>query len=261
MKGKRGFTLIELLVVIAIIAILAAILFPVFASAKKKAQMASCQSNLKQLAAGMQAYASDWNGTFAMAHWGTNAISDNKDEKTNSYWQMEIFPYCSKKWELFYCPALPAKPQYFAGNYPLGNYFAYSSIGMNIALGGNSYNNPAWPPATKVDSVRVPTKTIMLGDSSNWGFGHPELGEWMICPGARDPVNPGGKYTGINPWPDYVKRTFLDNTRHDGKANIVFVDGHVRAISVDWLCKPHAAFPKKADCSDAASDYTWWDKY
>jgi len=59
-KKREGFTLIELLVVIAIIAILAAILFPVFARAREKARMASCQSNLKQLALATLMYAQDY---------------------------------------------------------------------------------------------------------------------------------------------------------------------------------------------------------
>ncbi len=59
--GRKGFTLIELLVVIAIIAILAAILFPVFARAKAKAQQTSCLSNIKQLTLGLLMYASDWH--------------------------------------------------------------------------------------------------------------------------------------------------------------------------------------------------------
>ncbi|MCE5198410.1 MAG: prepilin-type N-terminal cleavage/methylation domain-containing protein [Armatimonadota bacterium] len=64
MKGRKGFTLIELLVVIAIIAILAAILFPVFAKARKTAQTANCQSNLKQIGNSMKMYLSDWEDTF-----------------------------------------------------------------------------------------------------------------------------------------------------------------------------------------------------
>jgi prepilin-type N-terminal cleavage/methylation domain-containing protein len=62
----RGFTLIELLVVIAIIAILAAILFPVFARAKEAAQMRQCASNCRQIGLGIQMYLPDWSGAYPM---------------------------------------------------------------------------------------------------------------------------------------------------------------------------------------------------
>ena len=65
MQRRRAFTLIELLVVIAIIAILAAILFPVFAQAREKARQTSCLSNLKQLSSAMLMYAQDYDGLFA----------------------------------------------------------------------------------------------------------------------------------------------------------------------------------------------------
>src|ERR671936_106434 len=61
--SRRGFTLIELLVVIAIIAILAAILFPVFAQAREKARMISCLSNARQIGTGIQMYSQDWDET------------------------------------------------------------------------------------------------------------------------------------------------------------------------------------------------------
>lgn len=64
MKGRKGFTLIELLVVIAIIAILAAILFPVFAKARRQAQASNCESNLKQIGSGIKMYLSDWEDTY-----------------------------------------------------------------------------------------------------------------------------------------------------------------------------------------------------
>src|SRR5690349_24108534 len=66
---RTGFTLIELLVVIAIIAILTAILFPVFATAREKARQASCQSNLKQLGLATAMYATDYDGTFPIAQY------------------------------------------------------------------------------------------------------------------------------------------------------------------------------------------------
>ena len=66
---KRGFTLIELLVVIAIIAILAAILFPVFMSAKESARQTMCASNLKQIENANQMYVDDWNGCFMDPEW------------------------------------------------------------------------------------------------------------------------------------------------------------------------------------------------
>lgn len=79
---KRGFTLIELLVVIAIIAILAAILFPVFASAKKTAQQSKCINNLKQIGSAYGLYLDTWDGKFGMVGWG---------------WWHEIQPYTRYK--------------------------------------------------------------------------------------------------------------------------------------------------------------------
>lgn len=71
-RSSRGFTLIELLVVIAIIAILAAILFPVFAKAKDTAKITQCLNNLKQIGTGMQSYVDDHDGAFPpSANWGT----------------------------------------------------------------------------------------------------------------------------------------------------------------------------------------------
>src|SRR5512141_2982153 len=72
---RGGFTLIELLVVIAIIAILAAILFPVFAKAREKARQTSCLSNVKQLALGLQMYVSDYDETLPVGTSWTGGLS------------------------------------------------------------------------------------------------------------------------------------------------------------------------------------------
>src|SRR5436305_2601500 len=89
MKTRRGFTLIELLVVIAIIAILAAILFPVFAQARDKARQAGCLSNLKQLALGYHMYAQDFDEKFPI-----NRFDGRGPNYPLSYtWKTAIQPY------------------------------------------------------------------------------------------------------------------------------------------------------------------------
>src|ERR1700735_1800324 len=93
--NRKGFTLIELLVVIAIIAILAAILFPVFAKAREKARQTSCLSNEKQLGLGLIQYSQD-NDEFMVMAWDGNGgyqPSDNRVGNIKYKWMDAIFPY------------------------------------------------------------------------------------------------------------------------------------------------------------------------
>ncbi|MBM3499359.1 MAG: DUF1559 domain-containing protein [Armatimonadetes bacterium] len=93
--SRRGFTLIELLVVIAIIAILAAILFPVFARAREKARQSACLSNIKQIALGCLMYAQDYDEMM---------VTGSGYQNTTINWQLKVEPYM-KNTQIFVCPS------------------------------------------------------------------------------------------------------------------------------------------------------------
>lgn len=101
MSKRKGFTLIELLVVIAIIAILAAILFPVFARAREKARQANCQSNEKQILLGLTMYKADYDSRYPR-----NAFTPyGRCSGQPGYDWMEVTQPYTKNWQLFMCPS------------------------------------------------------------------------------------------------------------------------------------------------------------
>src|SRR4051794_8416492 len=109
MRQRRAFTLIELLVVIAIIAILAAILFPVFAQAREKARAATCQNNLKQIGTATGMYVQDYDETFPA--WPQNptrqvARPDGTIYDGRVVWPILYMPYV-KNQQVFICPSDP----------------------------------------------------------------------------------------------------------------------------------------------------------
>ena len=113
---RRGFTLIELLVVIAIIAILAAILFPVFAKAREKARQASCSSNVKQLALVVLMYNADYDNRFPLTCY-SGVSGSCWDRRT--YSGGGFAPYV-KNWQIFFCPSAAKPSDASASTYCIG---------------------------------------------------------------------------------------------------------------------------------------------
>lgn len=145
MTRRRGFTLIELLVVIAIIAILAAILFPVFAKAREAARKSSCSSNLKQIGLAILSYAQDYDEQYpydSAAYSAGITGNGNWFSSTNS-WVARVQPYI-KNQNVFQCPSgAPLNPS----NQPRINLIGYWGNGAFFASSGNQPVNMASVPA------------------------------------------------------------------------------------------------------------------
>jgi prepilin-type N-terminal cleavage/methylation domain-containing protein/prepilin-type processing-associated H-X9-DG protein len=110
-KNHAGFTLIELLVVIAIIAILAEILFPVFAQAREKARQTTCVSNMKQLGHGLMMYAQDYDENLPYGY------MYSADRKTLWWWQDSIRPYVKNE-AVYTCPSASPHSTWTGGRPP-----------------------------------------------------------------------------------------------------------------------------------------------
>jgi len=251
MNGQRnGFTLIELLVVIAIIAILAAILFPVFAQAREKARATSCLSNSKQLGLAVLMYAQDYEETYPIGC---------DDTWWQGGWSMTTQPYI-KNINVLKCPsdARGVNPQ-FPPNSWAGPRISWASNGLLKWIGtglqligviGETTNvSPSTATLSRVgrpaDSIMLaekhdPTTTMYYGpnatyfynsDAFSWGYW---WGTGYIPEGKRPPADYPFGTTGGMP------------EAHTGNANFVFCDGHCKAM------KPVATNPGWLYDSDPA---------
>jgi len=163
MRRSRGFTLIELLVVIAIIAILAAILFPVFAKAREKARQSSCASNEKQILLATIQYVQDYDSVYPIGDLTEGPAYGMTDQTSN--WATEILPYI-KTLGIFRCPDDGKADPPAGSGLPKG-------IGISYNI--NTYQVDGW----QMD----PTKMTWLNDipqqsAGPWGYGWPGGGGW-----------------------------------------------------------------------------------
>ena len=192
---KKGFTLIELLVVIAIIAILAAILFPVFGAAREKARRTQCLSNFKNVGVAMLLYTDDYDEVY---------VSMNN-------WKQKIDEYVKNK-EIYYCPSRPQIKQ--AGNWFLGQAVNLGSV--NGAVDGvQGLVNFTNGSGIKQARVKNASQKIMLVE---WGRGSDG---WGGC-NAGAPV--GDIVLGIK-----SSSNWAPFAGHSKMCVITFCDGHTKA--------------------------------
>ena len=214
---RRGFTLIELLVVIAIIAILAAILFPVFARAREKARQTSCLSNVKEIMLGVLMYAQDYDETLP------------RMRTTNGpfnwvVWPSAVVPYIQND-QIWVCPshrfnhcstpgawAYVQWHDYFPISYSYNNW-----NGQDAWAGYDGFNESGNLPLAK---IKRPAQVIFTGDGPCYQF----------------------YWTSSNYVDNFNRTTDKRYKPHNGGANFAFCDGHAK-----WL--------NKLENADFAADY------
>jgi prepilin-type N-terminal cleavage/methylation domain-containing protein len=161
---KRGFTLIELLVVIAIIAILAAILFPVFSRAREQARKSACLSNAKQIGLAIQMYSQDWDEK--LPSWLTPCHGGSPSALT---WWEQIGPYV-KNWKVYECPSA-GQSEWNSSCWPRQPEAGFkNNYGYNVSV---MYppGSVAWPgcpirekPIGSLSAMQAPAETLVVAD-------------------------------------------------------------------------------------------------
>jgi len=203
---KRGFTLIELLVVIAIIAILAAILFPVFAKAREKARQSSCLSNLKQMGLAAVAYVQDYDGYWPpYANMASSPIQPPPFGANENLWRFPIQPYI-KNWQVYICPSSASSP----GDESSAAVQGHPAYGYNPNVGNTV-------PAASDSTIRYPAQLAVYADCMHWNM----CQGWEMA--YANTCCASGAAAGTA------------KTRHNEGSNVAFADGHSKWLSTGTI--------------------------
>lgn len=206
MPSRKAFTLIELLVVIAILAVLAGLLFPVFARAREKVRQTTCASNLHNMATAILIYAHDYDEQFPLAAYATTGSAFVT-------WHDLIYPY-GKNRQIWHCPSSSLQKADAGGQ--VTTHFGYNARYLTtFAL---DFSNAVTHRALALATVAHPAETVLLTD-------------------ARASLQPSwcgddGKFLLPPSHPDAHCWGRPNPLHHDG-SNVVWVDGHVTWRSPD----------------------------
>ena len=244
---RRGFTLIELLVVIAIIAILAAILFPVFQKVRENARRAACMSNEKQIGLGLTQYVQDSDELMPGVFLGVPAINGGTQNVIPLESQLQPF---IKSIDVWACPDhLPPNNPGGEGDMFDGAFYkpnvrprSYSYVGqVNTAEHGSSGADPntgmgSWGNAgDNLSQIDSPSETLSLVEIIGLGGGSDYYGSpWGSLFTGCDTYKLAGRAPGADSVPgcDYsVGGGNNPSKGHDGKQCYIFADGHVKVLA------------------------------
>ncbi len=218
---KRGFTLIELLVVIAIIAILAAILFPVFARAREKARQTSCLNNVKQLGLGILMYTQDYDERLPFGYNNGNIPGSQRISV-----MFQVMPYVQNS-QIHDCPSSDAtsNTDHYLGHRSYGYH-----TGLFLRISGGSTSR-------RMAKIRRPAEIVMLGDvchdrNATYRFHPPNQGPFKCDPDGSNCELCGGTHNSVfyHGSSDWTRPGFNFIERHNGTGNVAFMDGHAKAM-------------------------------